>query len=67
MLLNQPAIYLGLFFDDFIYFSESSLVEQHLEAEFVKHVPATFEPEIDFFMGIPFDCTIDNDNSWITI
>ena len=63
ILPNQPPLYLGLYVDDFIYFSQSPQVEQHFETEFATHVPVTFEPEIDFFLGIRFDCTRDNRNN----
>ena len=51
---GEPPIYLGLYVDDFIYFSESDKVENHFETEFQKHVPVTFDKEVDYFLGIKF-------------
>ena len=54
---GQPPLYLGLYVDDFLFFSESSEVEQTFMTQFASHVTkVTFNDEIDFFLGIKFDC-----------
>lgn len=51
---NEPPLYLGLYIDDFICFSESDRVEQHFETEFQKHVPVTFNKEANYFLVVKF-------------
>ena len=51
---GQPPLYLGLFVDDFLYFSESPIVEQKFEADFSKKFKVDFQPEISHFLGIKF-------------
>jgi hypothetical protein len=51
---GEPPIYLGLYVDDFIYFSKSKSVESKFETEFASHVPVKFTPEVDYFLGIKF-------------
>ena len=54
---GKPPIYLGLYVDDFIYFSECSEVETKFETCFAQHVTkVTFSPQVDYFLGIKFDC-----------
>ena len=52
----ELPIYLGLYVNDFMYyyFSESDKVEEYFETEFQKHVPVTFDKEVDYFLGIKF-------------
>ena len=67
ILQGQPPLYLGLYVDDFIFFSESSTVETHFQTEFQKHVSkVTFSPDVDFFLGLKFD-TIQHANKDVTI
>ena len=51
---GEPPVYLGLYVDDFIYFSQSEKAEKEFEKQFIQHVPVTFENEIDYFLGIKF-------------
>ena len=55
LIENHPPIYLGLYVDDFLYFSESKEVEKKFEMEFAKKVPVTFDEEINYFLGIKFN------------
>ena len=63
LIEGEPPIYLGLYVDDFIYFSASPKVEKKFEEEFSKHVPVTFDTEIDYFLGIKFDNTRHKDGN----
>ena len=45
---------MGLFVDDFLYFSESPIVEQKFETDFSKKFKVDFQPEISHFLGIKF-------------
>ena len=64
---NQPPIYLGLYVDDFIFFSESPTVESHFQHEFEKHVSkVTWTNQVDYFLGVKFDCQQHN-TSQVTI
>ena len=61
---GQPPIYLGLYVDDFVFFSQSPKVETYFQDQFATHVTkVTFTDEIDFFLGIKFDCTRHDDNT----
>ena len=64
---GHPPLYLGLYVDDFIFFSQSSKVEEQFMKSFASHVSkVTFNDEIDFFLGIKFDCCRQN-NGHVTI
>jgi hypothetical protein len=54
LIEGEPPIYLGLYVDDFVYFSQSKLVENKFETSFATHVKVTFQKEIDYFLGIKF-------------
>ena len=60
---NQPPIYLGLYVDDFIYFSESPKVERIFKERFSKLISIDWNGEIDYFLGICFKCTRHKDNN----
>ena len=61
---NHPPLYLGLYVDDFIFFSKSPDVEQFFQNEFAKKVTkVTFTQTVDFFLGIKFDCIRHNKDS----
>jgi deoxyuridine 5'-triphosphate nucleotidohydrolase len=61
LIKDEPPIYLGLYVDDFIYFSKSKSVEQKFESDFSQKVKCTFTPEIDYFLGIKFTNTKHTD------
>ena len=52
LIPNEPPIYLGLYVDDFTYFSQSRKVEDLFETKFSEHLNVTFEEQIDYFLGI---------------
>ena len=51
---GEPPLYLGLFVDDFIYFSASSEVERKFEQLFGARYTVEFSPEVKHFLGIKF-------------
>ena len=64
LIPGQPPLYLGLYVDDFIFFSQSPEVEQHFETQFATHVTkVTYNAQVDFFLGIKFDCFRHPDNT----
>ena len=54
LIANQPPVYLGLYVDDFIYFSESREAEQHFEKAFGARLDTDFNGDIQWFLGIKF-------------
>ena len=62
LIPDQPPIYIGLYVDDFIYFSQSNAVEKQFETKFSATMPMEFNGEIQHFLGIKFTCTKTNDN-----
>ena len=51
---DEPPLYLGLFVDDFIFFSESPSVESKFQELFGQHYKVDFDPEVTHFLGIKF-------------
>ena len=51
---GEPPLYLGLFVDDFIYFSANSEVERKFEQLFGAEYTVDFSPEVKHFLGIKF-------------
>ena len=49
---NEPPIYLGLYVDDIIYFSTSSLVEQTFEKKFSSKITTNFHGNVTYYLGI---------------
>jgi deoxyuridine 5'-triphosphate nucleotidohydrolase len=60
---GEPPLYLGLYVDDFIYFSESSKVEKHFEEKFGSAISTDFNGQIGYFLGINFTCQKHEDSS----
>ena len=65
LLPNQPPIYLGLYVDDFVYFSTSNAVEQEFEKLFSSKIEMTLNGPVTHFLGIKFS-TIHHDDGNIT-
>jgi deoxyuridine 5'-triphosphate nucleotidohydrolase len=63
LIENEPPIYLGLYVDDFIYFSESPKVEEKFEKEFGNKMPMEFNGKINYFLGINFNCKRHEDGN----
>ena len=54
LIEGQPLLYLGLFVDDFIYFSANSEVERKFEQLFGNIYNVEFSREVKHFLGIKF-------------
>ena len=54
-LPGHPPLYLVVYVDDFIYFSESPEVESHFEKLLPGKVVVDFMDVVDYFLGIRFD------------
>jgi deoxyuridine 5'-triphosphate nucleotidohydrolase len=54
LIQGHPPLYLGLYVDDFIYFSESDAVENKFEEEFGQKLDTDFNGKIGYFLGINF-------------
>jgi hypothetical protein len=63
LLPNEPPIYLGLYVDDILYFSESRTVEQHFETTISKEIDIEFNGQVGYFLGINFECKRHKDNT----
>jgi hypothetical protein len=59
LIPGEPPIYLGLYVDDFLYFSESKAVEQMFEEKFGKAIKTTFNGPVTHFLGITFTTSTD--------
>jgi deoxyuridine 5'-triphosphate nucleotidohydrolase len=66
LIPGEPPLYLGLYVDDFIYFSESKKVEEHFEKEFGDAISTDFNGQIGYFLGINFTCK-RHDDGHVTI
>jgi len=60
---DQPPIYLSLYVDDFIYFSESPAVTDLFETRFSAKINVTFEERIGYFLGINHRIIEHNDGN----
>ena len=64
---GHPPLYLGLYVDDFVFFSKSRETEEMFQHEFAKKVTkVTFDSQLDYFLGIKFEC-IRHSNKSVTI
>jgi hypothetical protein len=64
LIEGKPPIYLGLYVNDFIYFSQSTKVEQKFEKEFSSSkMPMEFNGKINYFLGINFTCKRHDDGN----
>jgi hypothetical protein len=55
LIPGEPPVYIGLYVDDFVYFSESDAVEQAFESKLVNHgVSVDFMQTVNWFLGIQF-------------
>jgi hypothetical protein len=66
LIPGQPPIYLGLYVDDFFYFSESRQVEEKFEKDFGKEIQTDFNGQVGYFLGINFTCK-RHDDGHVTI
>ena len=63
LIEGEPPLYLGLYVDDFIYFSESTLVEEELQKRIENDTPLSvdFEGPVSHFLGLKFQITKHDD------
>ena len=54
LIEGHPPLYLGLYVDDFIYFSESNAVKSKFEKDFRAKLDTEFNGKIGYFLGINF-------------
>eukprot|EP00957_Ditylum_brightwellii_P085846 6530361-Ditylum_brightwellii.AAC.2 len=55
MIPDQPPVYVGLYVDDFVYFSASDEIKHEFEHKLVKHgVSVDFMQTVNWFLGIQF-------------
>ena len=66
LIPGEPPVYLGLYVDDFIYFSESEAAEKKFEQLFGAKINTDFNGPIQWFLGIKFEMS-RNENNQITI
>ena len=62
LIKHQPPAYLGLYVDDFIFFLQSKKAEEKFMHKFLQQIHCTFSTEIDYFLGIKFQCSKTKDN-----
>ena len=48
---GEPPIYVGIYVDDFIYYSKSDKVEQWFESNLKSHVKVDFIDHVSWFLG----------------
>ena len=63
---DQPPLYLGLYVDDFVYFSESSKVEKKFEHDFSQTMDMELNGLVSHFLGIKHTTT-HHDNGHIMV
>jgi hypothetical protein len=66
LIEGQPPIYLGLYVNDFFYFSTSREVEQKFDKDFGQQIDMEFNGPIRYFLGIKFTTKTD-ENGEVTI
>ena len=55
LIPGQPPLYLGLYIDDFAYFSSSDTVEQKFKELMDSKYSVSYENSLDWFLGMKFD------------
>jgi deoxyuridine 5'-triphosphate nucleotidohydrolase len=63
LIPGEPPLYLGLYVDDFCYFSTSRAVEEKFETDFGNKIDTDFNGQIGYFLGINFDCKRHDDGN----
>lgn len=59
---DKESFYLGLYVDDFCYFSPDPEVEQKIQDALNQHFTVDYEDEVDWFLGQKFSWKITDDN-----
>jgi hypothetical protein len=63
---GQPPLYLGLYVDDFIYYSQSDAVERKFESDFQAKLDMDLNGQVSHFLGINFK-TKQHDDGHVSI
>ena len=63
LIKGRPPLYLGLYVDDFVYFSEDSEVEEKFKTDFGAKIDTDFNGKIGYFLGINFQTTKHDDGN----
>ena len=63
LLPNEPPLYLGLYVDDFVYFSESDNVEKEFEKRFSSKLDMDLNGPVSYFLGLKFTPTYHDDGN----
>ena len=66
LIEGEAPLYLGLFVDDFCYYSQCKEVETKFEKEFGSKFTIDFQKDIKYFLGIKFQCEKD-ENGDVTV
>mmetsp|Transcript_3382 Transcript_3382/g.5163 ORF Transcript_3382/g.5163 Transcript_3382/m.5163 type:complete len:553 (-) Transcript_3382:330-1988(-) len=61
LLKGEAPIYIGIFVDDFIYFSTSSAVKEQFKQQLGDTFKTDFHDNVTHFLGLNFQCTKDKD------
>ena len=56
---GEPPIYVGLYVDDFVYYSKSNRVQEWFENELKSHVKVDFMGDVSWFLGQRYDWYTD--------
>ena len=56
---GQPPIYLGIYVDDFVYYSESDQVEEWFEQQLQSHIKVDFMGDAEWFLGQRYEWHTD--------
>ena len=54
LIPGKPSLYLGLFVDNFIYFTESQAVEEKFKEQFRNKYKVDFQDQVSHFLGMKF-------------
>ena len=61
-IAGKPPLYLTIYVDDFLYFSEDPEVERYFESAFAQKITVDYMGNAEFFLGIKFDWTVSSDS-----
>ena len=67
ILPGKPPLYLGLYVNDFLYFSKSPEVKETFKTEFSKLISIEWKRDLDYFLSISFDCQQRHPDNHVTI
>ena len=59
---GQPPLQIGIYVDDFVYYSQSDVVRIHFEQPLAQHVKVGFLGQCEYFLGQSFHWTYADNN-----